>query len=584
MANMGDKLKQSDVKKGMKIGRWGVTKVTPKRVTIILMSDKDLGYKISGRPLTYNWDGEGYKRQGQYLRKNGISEGFKVKDWVVGKPNTNAKNAEGFVYKVDGDKIYLKDKYGSEEKRAFPSSDFKKGKAPKTESKLNEGDIRELIRTMIEQELDQFDIEDEEKDKCDIGECGKECIECEQNETCDKHKKNEEDELEEVSSVTAMGGQDGYQTPYAFAKRLKDRTREISQQLGYKLVNEPEDRDWKDIEDAQKESLVYRRKFAEMKVRSGLNESKRINVTFTTDGERKALLTSLKKNKKDADITELDGEFVVDIYANTNKILSDLKSVKKRIQSKNRGQSGIDIQENIINEGTKIVDKVGDYELQKVFRWGGLLTHIIVKNGKEIGQYAPNLDSKIAVKYFKQDAPKRKFPKAQIYEQNINEGTDETAKIYVGGEPWWVRKMGDTTHFHMANSEKGIKAGGWVSHIGQHKDELYYNDIVKWLKGGKINGKKYKKFFRQQEGIAEGRRGAYHEFRDNPDMNNRQKIGVSLRDVRNQLESIEKTIDLNLRLKQETGINTQQYWKNTHRALNKINEKMTRIINKVRRF
>jgi hypothetical protein len=511
MANMGDKLKQSDVKKGMKIGRWGVTKVTPKRVTIILMSDKDLGYKISGRPLTYNWDGEGYKRQGQYLRKNGISEGFKVKDWVVGKPNTNAKNAEGFVYKVDGDKIYLKDKYGSEEKRAFPSSDFKKGKAPKTESKLNEGDIRELIRTMIEQELDQFDIEDEEKDKCDIGECGKECIECEQNETCDKHKKNEEDELEEVSSVTAMGGQDGYQTPYAFAKRLKDRTREISQQLGYKLVNEPEDRDWKDIEDAQKESLVYRRKFAEMKVRSGLNES-------------------------------------------------------------------------VINEGGKLVDKVGDYELQKVFRWGGLLTHIIVKNGKEIGQYAPNLKPEIAIKYFKQDAPKRKFPKAQIYEQNINEGKDETVKIFIGSDPYWLRKTGDTTHFHMSNSEKGIKAGGETYHIGQHKDELYYNDLVKWLKGGKINGKKYKGFFRQQEGINEGRRGVYHEFRDDPNMNNRQKIGISLRNVRNQLSEIEKTIDLNLRLKQETGIDTQQYWKNTHRALNKINEKMTRIINKVRRF
>ena len=73
------------------------------------------------------------------------------------------------------------------------------------------------------------------------------------------------------------------------------------------------------------------------------------------------------------------------------------------------------------------------------------------------------------------------------------------------------------------------------------------------------------------ESINEGRRGAYQNYRDDADTTPRQKIGVSLRDVRNQLESIEKTIDLNLRLKQETGINTQQYWKNTHRALNKIN-------------
>lgn len=73
---------------------------------------------------------------------------------------------------------------------------------------------------------------------------------------------------------------------------------------------------------------------------------------------------------------------------------------------------------------------------------------------------------------------------------------DEIAKIYVGGQLFWIRK-GDATHFYMSPNEKKIKAGAEVFHIGQHKDELYYKDIVNWLKGGKINGKKYKKFFRQ---------------------------------------------------------------------------------------
>ena len=501
------------------------------------------------------------------------------------------------------------------------------------ESKLNESDLRQLIRAMVEQEMDKTDVDDEE-DKFDVTE---------------KCKKDEELEIEldEMSSVTGMAGGESYQTPYAFAKRLRDRTREISQQLGYKLVNDPEDRDWKDIEDAQKESLVYRKKFAEMKVRSGLKE-----------------------------------------------------------------------------------------------------------------------------------------------------GKDEIVKIFIGNDPYWLRKMGDTTHFHMANSLKGIKAGGWTYHVGQHKDELYYNDLVKWLKGGKINGKKYKGFFRvlSKEGVNEvkykgydikkqnkkdahpyyvpalkvtgasmkdvkdqidkelnegrpveninekkndfvaemkvnsgltestltdlkkllkkdgwkdvkvkrpernieyvanmekgkkfvtiykekgeedewmmvqygseygdevdsldqktlrnikreligeninetnigkkgsiksigtwikilkaatkgqytfdkddmrdlidslknisqsiealneGRRGAYQNYRDDSDKTPRQKIGEAIRGVRDQLQEIEKTIDLNLRLKQETGIDSQKYWKNTHRALSKINERMTRIINKVRRF
>ena len=66
----------------------------------------------------------------------------------------------------------------------------------------------------------------------------------------------------------------------------------------------------------------------------------------------------------------------------------------------------------------KVVSKIGDYELAKVFRWGGMLTHIVLKNGKEIGQYAPNLKSEFALKYFKQEAPKGKFRFESIKEDS----------------------------------------------------------------------------------------------------------------------------------------------------------------------
>lgn len=83
--------------------------------------------------------------------------------------------------------------------------------------------------------------------------------------------------------------------------------------------------------------------------------------------------------------------------------------------------------------------------------------------------------------------------------------------------------------------------------------------------------------------IVEGRNGQYQNYRDD-ERTPRQKIGTSLKEMRDQLREIEKNIDLNLRLKQETGINSKQYWKRTHRALGRIGESMHRIQMKLRKF
>lgn len=61
---------------------------------------------------------------------------------------------------------------------------------------------------------------------------------------------------------------------------------------------------------------------------------------------------------------------------------------------------------------------------------------------------------------------------------------------------WFFKKI-DSTHFEIANSEKvlGTRAA-IVHHVGQHRDETYYKDLVAWLHGKiaspKLNGKKYK--------------------------------------------------------------------------------------------
>ena len=49
-------------------------------------------------------------------------------------------------------------------------------------------------------------------------------------------------------------------------------------------------------------------------------------------------------------------------------------------------------------------DKLGKkIEMFKTIRWGGLVTYILKKNGKEYDQYPPNLDSKVAIKKFKKE-------------------------------------------------------------------------------------------------------------------------------------------------------------------------------------
>ncbi len=65
-------LQPSDIHSRLMIGNYQVQRYTVKTVTVALCSSgKDLGYKVGGE-FRYTWDGTGYKRQGQYLRKNNI--------------------------------------------------------------------------------------------------------------------------------------------------------------------------------------------------------------------------------------------------------------------------------------------------------------------------------------------------------------------------------------------------------------------------------------------------------------------------------------------------------------------------------
>jgi len=73
----------------------------------------------------------------------------------------------------------------------------------------------------------------------------------------------------------------------------------------------------------------------------------------------------------------------------------------------------------------------------------------------------------------------------------------------------------------------------------------------------------------------------YTNYRNDDSLTPRQKIGVSMREVRDKLTELSKLIDMNVKLKNELKIDSKSYWKNTHKAMSKISERLVKLANKV---
>ena len=82
----------------------------------------------------------------------------------------------------------------------------------------------------------------------------------------------------------------------------------------------------------------------------------------------------------------------------------------------------------------------------------------------------------------------------------------------------------------------------------------------------------------KKEFVKEGR---YHDWRNDESMTAKQKIGRSMREIRDALNELDKTVKMNLKLKTELKMKSEDYWKNTHKALTKISERLVKMANKV---
>ena len=96
-----------------------------------------------------------------------------------------------------------------------------------------------------------------------------------------------------------------------------------------------------------------------------------------------------------------------------------------------------------------------------------------------------------------------------------------------------------------------------------------------------ITSKDKKKKIANAAGYSKVTEGKYHDYRNDETMTPKQKIGRSMREVRDSLSQLEGLVKMNVRLKNELNVNSQSYWKNTHKALHKISERLVKLANKV---
>ena len=99
--------------------------------------------------------------------------------------------------------------------------------------------------------------------------------------------------------------------------------------------------------------------------------------------------------------------------------------------------------------------------------------------------------------------------------------------------------------------------------------------------GRKKDKKKKKKIATNSTGYSKVNEGRYHNYRNDESMTPKQKIGKSMREVRDGLKQLEQLVKMNVKLKNELNVDSQSYWKNTHKALHKISERLVKLANKV---
>jgi len=147
-----------------------------------------------------------------------------------------------------------------------------------------------------------------------------------------------------------------------------------------------------------------------------------------------------------------------------------------------------------------------------------------------------------------------------------------------------IAKMG--TEFKVVEAKWAVSVDGVgkiivdASGAGQAKT-MVGRQLKKGLKGITSVKRVQTAFGKQIDKKTEIKEARYTQYRNDETLTPKQKIGKSMREVRDSLTHLSKLIDMNVKLKNELKIDSKSYWKNTHKAMSKISERLVKLANKV---
>ena len=75
---------------------------------------------------------------------------------------------------------------------------------------------------------------------------------------------------------------------------------------------------------------------------------------------------------------------------------------------------------------------------------------------------------------------------------------------------------------------------------------------------------------------------SYKEYKSDDTRKDYQKINDSIKKINSMMYKMERIVNQNARLKQESGVHNGQYWKSTQSRFQKISERMVRVAQKLK--
>jgi hypothetical protein len=75
---------------------------------------------------------------------------------------------------------------------------------------------------------------------------------------------------------------------------------------------------------------------------------------------------------------------------------------------------------------------------------------------------------------------------------------------------------------------------------------------------------------------------SYRAYKNDASATPVQKVNKGIHEVNKMIAEMENIVNLNLRLKTESDVNSSQFWKSTSKRFTKINERLIRISNKLK--